>query len=243
MGYLTTKYKGKYRLKCEVDKVTNDFPKTLKDTYEDADVYIDCSFGNKIYYYGRGILEAYLPSLQRGRNIVKKLYAENVNANNVLISKSEKGSVYKIIDYSQFDSDIKNSKFILDIIETDSELMFKFYEKNSDKIIPLLKPKTAGADISPFSPKNLPKLEYVIPTEELREYEDIIVPLKEDGKLLTLSKLTQNYIKSLGKKRLYRGVDMKSYMRKKMLKGKEFIHSEGLWDDYLKYLRKEILNA
>lgn len=243
MGYLTTKYKGKYRLKCEVDKVTNDFPKTLKDTYEDADVYIDCSFGNKIYYYGRGILEAYLPSLQRGRNIVKKLYAENVNANNVLISKSEKGSVYKIIDYSQFDSDIKNSKFILDIIETDSELMFKFYEKNSDKIIPLLKPKTAGADISPFSPKNLPKLEYVIPTEELREYEDIIVPLKEDGKLLTLSKLTQNYIKSLGKKRLYRGVDMKSYMRKKMLKGKEFIHSEGLWDDYLKYLRKEIPNA
>ena len=226
-----------------MDKVTNDFPKTLKDTYEDADVYIDCSFGNKIYYYGRGILEAYLPSLQRGRNIVKKLYAENVNANNVLISKSEKGSVYKIIDYSQFDSDIKNSKFILDIIETDSELMFKFYEKNSDKIIPLLKPKTAGADISPFSPKNLPKLEYVIPTEELREYEDIIVPLKEDGKLLALSKLTQNYIKSLRKKRLYRGVDMKSYMRKKMLKGKEFIHSEGLWDDYLKYLRKEILNA
>lgn len=243
MGYLTTKYKGKYRLKCEVDKVTNDFPKTLKDTYEDADVYIDCSFGNKIYYYGRGILETYIPSLQRGRNIVKKLYAENVNANNVLISKSEKGSVYKIIDYSQFNSDIKNSKFIFDIIETDSELMFKFYEKNSDKIIPLLKPKTAGADISPFSPKNLPKLEYVIPTEELREYEDIIVPLKEDGKLLALSKLTQNYIKSLRKKRLYRGVDMKSYMRKKMLKGKEFIHSEGLWDDYLKYLRKEIPNA
>lgn len=46
-----------------------------------------------------------------------------------------------------------------------------------------------------------------------------------------------------GKKRLYRGVDMKTYMRKKMLKGKEFIHSEGHWNDYLKYLRKEIPNA
>lgn len=94
-----------------------------------------------------------------------------------------------------------------------------------------------------FSSKNLPKIEYLIPKDELREYEDIIAPLKEDGKLLALSKLTQNYIKLLSKKRLYRGVDMKTYMRKKMLKGKEFIHSEGHWNDYLKYLRKEIPNA
>lgn len=243
MGYLTTKYKGKYRLKCEVDKVTNDFPKTLKDTYEDADVYIDCSFGNRIFYYGKGILQSYIPSLQRGRNIIRKLYAENINQENVSILKSGKGTTYKIIDHKQFNSDIKNSKFIFDILETNSEVMFKFYEKNSDKIIPLLKPKTAGADISPFSPKNLPKIEYLIPKDELREYEDIIAPLKEDGKLLALSKLTQNYIKLLSKKRLYRGVDMKTYMRKKMLKGKEFIHSEGHWNDYLKYLTKEIPNA
>ena len=118
MGYLTTKYKGKYRLKCEVDKVTNDFPKTLKDTYEDADVYIDCSFGNKIFYYGKGILQSYIPSLQRGRNIIRKLYAENINPENVSILKSGKGTTYKIIDHKQFNSDIKNSKFIwiLDVL-------------------------------------------------------------------------------------------------------------------------------
>ena len=178
-----------------------------------------------------------------GRNIVRKLYAENINPENVSILKSGKGTTYKIIDHKQFNSDIKNSKFIFDILETNSEVMFKFYEKNSDKIIPLLKPKTSGADISPFSSKNLPKIEYLIPKDKLREYEDIIAPLKEDGKLLVLSKLTQNYIKLLSKKRLYRGVDMKTYMRKKMLKGKEFIHSEGHWNDYLKYLRKEIPNA
>lgn len=117
MGYLTTKYKGKYRLKCEVDKVTNDFPKTLKNTYEDADVYIDCSFGNKIFYYGHGILEAYFPSRQRGRNIVNKLYAENINSENVSISRSGKGTTYKIINRKQFNSDTKNSKFIFDILE------------------------------------------------------------------------------------------------------------------------------
>lgn len=58
MGYLTTKYKGKYRLKCEVDKVTNDFPKTLKGTYEDADVYIIAALVIKYFimakeYYNR----------------------------------------------------------------------------------------------------------------------------------------------------------------------------------------------
>lgn len=68
-----------------------------------------------------------------------------------------------------------------------------------------------------------------------------IVCGKNEAKVL--SKLTQNYIKLLSKKRLYRGLDMKTYMRKKMLKGKEFIHSEGHWNDYLKYLRKEIPNA
>lgn len=188
-------------------------------------------------------MQSYISSLQRGRNIVRKLYAENINPENVSILKSGKGTTYKILDHKQFNSDIKNSKFIFDILETDSEVMFKFYEKNSDKIIPLLKPKTSGADISPFSPKNLPKIEYLIPKDELREYECIIAPLKEDGKFLALSKLTQNYIKLLSKKRLYRGVDMKTYMRKKMLKGKEFIHSEGHWNDYLKYLRKEIPNA
>ena len=70
--------RGKYRLKCEVDKVTNDFPKTLKDTYEDADVYIDCSFGNKIFYYGKGILQSYIPSLQRGRNIIRNEWSYQV---------------------------------------------------------------------------------------------------------------------------------------------------------------------
>lgn len=87
-------------------------------------------------------MQSYIPALQRGRNIIRKLYAENINQENVSILKSGKGTTYKIIDQKQFNSDIKNSKFIFDILETNSEVMFKFYEKNSDKIIPLLKPKT-----------------------------------------------------------------------------------------------------
>ena len=74
----------------------------------------------------------------------------------------------------------------------------------------------------------------------MREYTDIIKPIKEDDNLLALSQMTRNFMSGLSKKRQYKSIDMKTYMRKKMLKGKEFIHSEGLWDEYLKFLKKEI---
>lgn len=42
------------------------------------------------------------------------------------------------------------------------------------------------------------------------------------------------------KMKQYKSEPIKKLMRKKMLKGKEFIHSEEQWDDFLKYLSKEV---
>lgn len=80
-----------------------------------------------MFYYGSGILQAYIPSIIRGHNIIKY-----INEN--------------------FGRDI-----IFDIEENDSEILFKFKSKYDNDIIPLLKPKTSGANISPFSTKNLPR--------------------------------------------------------------------------------------
>lgn len=240
MSYLIDKFKNKYRLRCEICQDTNDFPHKLNGTYEDIDVYIDCANNIRVYYYGHSLLEVYIPSLGRGRNVIRKIYHDYINSNNVQISDKDKGVSYKIIDQELFEKEIKNNTIISDYIETDSEVLFKFHYKYSDKIIPLLKPKTSAASRSPFSSKNLPKADYVIPEAQLREYSDIIDPLKADGKLLTLNSLTQNFINKMQKSKAYRGVDIKVLMKKKMLKGKEFIHEENQWDDYLKYLRKEI---
>ena len=186
------------------------------------------------------MLEAYIPSLGRGRNIIRQIYYNDINPNNVTVNTTEGRTSYQIINQEQFKKDINKSDIISDIIETDSEITFRFPYKYSDKIIPLLKPKTSAADRSPFSAKNLPKANYVISEGELREYTNIIEPLKTDGKLLMLNTLTQNYLNKLSKNKAYRGADLKILMRKKMLGKKEFIHSENLWDDYLKFLKENI---
>ena len=248
ISYLIEKFKNKYRIKCPIDQSTNDYPKTLNNTNEDIDLYIDCSVNKKIYYYGNGILESYIPSIKTGRNIIKQIYYENINPDNVEVSASESirdgktaiRTTYKIKDQSLFNKDIEESKFISDIFETDSEVTFRFPYKNSEKIIPLLNPKTSGAGISPFSSRNLPKRNYEIPTENIEVYKTIIDSIPKEDKLI-ISRITNSFISYvMAKSKPYKKIDMKSLMRKKMLKGKEFIHSEGYWDQYIDYLRTQL---
>lgn len=117
--------------------------------------------------------------------------------------------------------------------------MFKFHYKDSDKIIPLLKPRTSGASISPFSSKNLPRnKDYKIPDENLIHYKNIVAKIPPE-RILTLTHSTNNFIKSLvTKKNTYENI--KADMKLKGLKNKEYIHSIGKWNDYIHYLEKEL---
>lgn len=247
ISYLTEKFK-EYRIKCPIDQNTNDFPKKLNGTNEDIDLYIDCHGNKKIFHYGFGTLEAYIPSIKTGRNLIRQIYYENINPDNVEVSTSEilrdgktvTRTTYKIKDQSLFNKDIEDSKFISDILETDSEVTFRFPYKNSEKIIPLLNPKTSGAGISPFSSRNLPKQNYEIPTKNIEVYKSIIDSIPKEDKLV-ISRITNAFISSvMAKSKQYKKTDMKSLMRKKMLKGKEFIHSEGYWNQYIDYLKTQL---
>lgn len=206
---MTDKFKGKYRLKVEYDKRTNDFTRKLNGTLEDIDVYIDCQHGNKIFHFGGSVLQAYIPSIGRGHNIIKAIN-------------------------EQFEQNV-----LFNIEETDLEILFRFHYKDSDKIIPLLKPKTIGANISPFSSKNLPRnKDYKIPDENLIDYKNIVTKIPPE-RILALTHSTNNFIKSLvTKKNTWE--DIKSDMKLKGLKGKEYIHSIGKWNDYIDYLEKEL---
>lgn len=76
--------------------------------------------------------------------------------------------------------------------------MFKY--SDSDKVIPLLKPKISGSGISPFSSKNRPKSAYIIPDEDLVVYKNIVQNIPQN-ELIRISHITNNFIKSLSTKK------------------------------------------
>lgn len=208
-NYLISHYKGKYRIKCEYDKHKNQFPRKIDGTFEDGDCYIDCYKNIKVFHYGNKILEAYFPSLMRGKNIMKAIQEEY--GNDVIFS----------------------------IKETDSELYFRFHANDMDRLEKYLKPKTNGADISPFSSKNLPKnKEYKIPDEDFVEYKNIIEKIGQK-RIIELTHMTSNYLKSLvTKKNTWENI--KADMSLKGLSGNRYIHSIGKWNDYISYLKNEL---
>lgn len=208
IAYLYDKFKGIYRLKVPIDSHTNDYCRKLNGTYEDVDMYIDCQFGNKVFHFGGSILQAYIPSLQRGHNIVKAIQQSNPS-------------------------------IIFNIEETDSEILFKFKYVDSDKIIPLLKPRTSGASISPFSLKNLPRnKDFKIPDGKLTQYKQIVSKITPE-KLLIIGRMTNSFLQTLvTKKNPWENI--KADMRLKCVKGKEYIYIIDKWDEYLKYLNDKI---
>ena len=204
-NYLLSHYKGIYRLKTEYEKNNNLFPREANGQLADNDIYIDCYNRIQIFSFGHGILECYVPSLGRGHNIIKAIQ-------------------------SDLGEDI-----IFHIEETDSEILFRFHAKNMKKLEKYLKPKTSGASISPFSTRNLPKnKEYKIPDEEFAMYKNIVTKIPKE-RILSLTHMTNYYLKSLVTKK-NSWEDIKADMALKGLKGKEYIHSIGKWNDYITYL-------
>ena len=163
----------------------------------------------KIFHYGKGFLQYYTDSLGRGRNIIKAI-------NNDL-----------------------GEGIINNIEQTDSEVLFRFNSKYMEQLKPYLKPKTSGANISPFSSKNLPKnKDYKIPEEELSAYKSIVENIPKE-RILIVTHATNNFLKSLvTKKNTWENI--KADMALKGLKGKEYLHSIGKWNDYIKYLEKNL---
>lgn len=245
-----TKYKGVYRLRTETDKRTNLFPREYNGQFADNDVYIDCANKVQIFSFGRGILEAYIPSLQSGRTMLKFIYRDLINGSNTetkintydVTRNGETVSVTKetitILDETLYEKEIAESNIIFHIEETDEEVLFRYHSKNMDKLEKYLKPKTSGASISPFSSKNLPRNKaYKIPDEDLSIYKDLTSNLAQN-ELILLGRYTTNFIKSLATKKNPLE-NIKSDMALKGIKGKDYIHSIGKWREYIDYLRKE----
>ena len=206
--YLYKKFFGKYRILAPIDSQTNDFPRNDKGDVDTEDFYIPCRTGAEISYYGRGMLDVLIPSITRGRKLIKLCRENNIE--------------------------------LYSIHEGDTEVSFRFHAKDIHFIADYLQARTQGKNIRPFSLKNLPESDYVIPNEEMDEYKKIIsVVPKED--ILILSQITTDFMeKKLQKK--YKRIDMPADMKRKKMsrQTKEYIHCMGEWDNFLDYMKKEI---
>lgn len=232
MSRYLMKYKGQYRIKPNLDLKLNDVPRDENGNIDSSydDIYIKCANGAQIYHFGRATLVAYIPSIGRGHNILIDI-AKELN----LIRTDENFRNYEVL-YKM----LNENKTVFDIVETDEEVEFKFNAKNIELIAKYLKPQTSGADISPFSPRNLPKSSYCIPAEDLEEYLKITKDIPKSDKLI-ISRITKEFLDNiLSKDKLYKSIDIKTDMRQKCLKNKEYIHSMNYWKQYLKYLEKEL---
>lgn len=235
MAYYLSKYIGTYRLKADIDLSTNDFPREIEsDRLEQNDVYIACQKGGKIYHYGKNILVCYVPSLGRGRNILKKIG----ESQGVILEDYYTGyNKQNIFNYDSFYKDLTKYEIVSDIEETDEEVLWKFKDKDIKFMTSFMLPLTIGASISPYSTKNLPIKKYEIPKENLAEYKEITNQKNID--ILIIAHLTKSFINDYipSNYHKYKKVNMSKLMKRECLKGKEFIHSLGMWDEYIQYLK------
>lgn len=216
------KYKGQYRIRCEIDKNTNDYPRELKynketkqfesmGEYVHNDVYIETKYG-KIYWVDRGTYEAWVGDLE-GTNRLQKFKK--------LIKK------YK--------------KDIIRSLEGEGEGTFVFKESILEDIVSdmgggyLTKIKDGA-----FSDKNLEYDDYDIPEEESKMLAEIA-----ENNNWNMQTYSRNY-----KEFLFKKLKLEKYteetqklkywqaLRNQKLKAKEYIHKNGYWDEFLEFCKQ-----
>jgi hypothetical protein len=217
MDLYLNKYKGKYRVKAHYDLSTNDFIRDSEGNLDNdfADFYLSGRSGIEIKHGYGSELACYIPKLTLGNNILKSYY-------DATIADHGKKSVEHI------SKELIDKGFATEVDIMDCEVMFTFNAKYLDTLAPIVKLKTAGSTISPFSTRNLPKAPYNIPKKDMDKYK------KAKGELtgLQIGRLQDEFIK----KRLDK--NFKSEMKKEMLKATQYIHKIGKWDEYCEYIKE-----
>lgn len=220
MSNYMMKYKGSYRLLPVIDQSTNDFPRDSNGNIEDdLEIYVSCQNGNRIEYYG----------LNDSRRAVLLAYVPSLGRGRN-IKKALKKQGVDILFYD----------------ESDEEVLFHFNATDIETVATLLKAKTSGANISPMSKRNLPKVRLELPEEDMTAYRDIVDKVDKNDKLL-IHRITTEFLdkvlaKELRPKGTRKPYDYKTEMKKLKLASdsKGYIWTKELWNEYLEFLEKEI---
>lgn len=211
-GYLVNHYKSIYRIMPVIDKSTNDFARDCTGKIDKDNVYIACYYDIKIWHYGGSKLIAYIPSLQRGHNIIKSLKKAGVNV---------------------FDCDDSDEEVIFKFDASDIETVTSFIKpKTSGACISPFSSKNLPKANVDIPEDKLAKYKSLI--------SKLDNPLAIRG--FNTSFLDNVLAKKLRPKGKRKPFDYKSDMMAMKLSHdvKGYIWSKGLFEDYLEFLEKEI---
>lgn len=240
MAHYLKKYVGVYRVKAEYDLDTNDYPRlengSLDPTFDD--LYIDCKNDIKIKHGTGNVLSCYIPLKSRGMNILRQIYKDKISET----LPKEKTSYLENLCKALVDKGILVSAEVLDF-----EVYFEFKAANIEYIAGLVGARTYGASIQPFSDKNLPKEPYKIPENDLKLYKNAIKNLPartvqlEGGQRtmvdgLLIKQLNQQFDEIITASQP-KGFNINQDRKKKGLRGKEYIHKMGFWQQYCEFLK------
>lgn len=213
------KYKGTYRIMPVLDETYHDLPRDASGniSHEEVELYIACQYGNKITEYGK----------DQSNRMVLRAYIPSIGRGR---------NIKKVLDAQGIS--------YTNYLETDEEVEFYFKAKDVEPIAELMKVKTGGANISPFSNKNLPKADVEIPTVEIERYKTVVSDVQKDD-LLIIHRITTDFLSNFLEKRYKKldkrfdcAIDMKKMMMSRM--AKEYIYTRGFWNEYLDFLQKKI---
>lgn len=211
-GYLVNHYKSIYRIMPVIDKSTNDFARDCTGKIDKDNVYIACYYDIKIWHYGGSKLIAYIPSLQRGHNIIKSLKKAGINV---------------------FDCDDSDEEVIFKFDASDIETVTSFIKPKTSGagISPFSSKNLPKANVD-IPEDKLAKYKSLI--------SKLDNPLAIRG--FNTSFLDNVLAKKLRPKGKRKPFDYKSDQKAMKLSHdvKGYIYAKGMFDDYLDYLEKEI---
>ena len=199
------KYTGTYRVLGYLDSSTNDFPRDENGNIDSSydDLYIPCS---------------------RGKSVIKHTYDDD----KLVVCFYNKCSTAKNV-YKELKD--KYKKLDIEFEDCGEDGLIYFNSSDIKKIATIVKPKTSGASIKWNSTKNLPKIQYEIPHDDLKRLTNITKNLSRTDKMQFGRKLSSEFLDSH---------KLKDEQKQSRLSPKEFIHSKGLWDDYMIKAKKEV---
>lgn len=220
MSYLYDKFKGVFRVVADYDQSTNDFPRSHDGTIDSSfdDFYISSKKNLEVRHGYRNILACFIWSNSTYSSVLNGIgIIENLD-----IQKNNIETKAKIL----LDKGILTDYWI-----GDGEGIIYFKTDQLIKYQNVLQLKRYGANVSPFSTKNLPKSKYKIPANDLKHYHEItsVIPQREIHKISHWNKVFQRN----------NNIDFTT-LRQSCMNFKQYIHKNGLWNDYLNYLSERI---